>query len=62
MLGFCNATFSAALYPRESTEQKGYDCALSLLRERMSEDELEGALAEGLGWSEERAVEEALRL
>ncbi len=62
LLGYTDAAYAALHAWREPTEQKGYDRAMVALRERLSAEQLKAAFAEGSTWSDERSVEEALRL
>ena len=45
----------------EPTEKWGYDKRMATLRERLSEVEIQDLKAEGATWSEDQAVEEALK-
>ena len=47
---------------REPTEKWGYEKLMAALREHLSEAEIEKLAAEGAAWSEDQAVEEALRI
>ena len=47
---------------REPTEQWGYDKLMAALRETLSEDKIATLGAEGAAWSEDQAVEEALKV
>ena len=47
---------------RESTEKWGYEKLMAALREQLSEAEIEKLAAEGAAWSEDRAVDEALKV
>jgi hypothetical protein len=61
LLGYVDARYAGEGAQREYTEQWGYDKLLAALRETLSEDEIASLLAEGATWSEDRAVETALR-
>jgi tetratricopeptide (TPR) repeat protein len=62
LLGQVDAQYSALGYKRETTEQWGYDKLVTALREQLSEDEIAQLAAEGAAWSEDQAVEEALKV
>jgi len=62
LLGYVDAQYSALGYAREPTEQWGYDKLMTALRETMSADEIAQLAAEGAAWSEDQAVEEALKV
>jgi predicted ATPase len=62
LLGYVDACYTELGAKRESTEQWGYDKLLAALRTTLREDELAPLLAEGAAWSEDRAVEEALKV
>jgi len=47
---------------REPTEQWGYDKLTAALHETLSANEIATLGAEGAAWSEDRAVEEALKV
>lgn len=61
LLGYVDAGFTQMGYKREPTEQWGYDKLLATLHETLREDEIAPLLTEGATWSEDRAVEEALK-
>jgi predicted ATPase/class 3 adenylate cyclase len=62
LLGYVNAEYRALGAERESTEKWGYDKLMAALREKLSEDEITKLAAEGATWSEDQAVEEALKV
>ncbi len=62
LLGYVDTQFKAQGYERESTEKWGRDKLMSALREQLSEAEIEKLAAEGAAWSEDQAVEEALKV
>jgi hypothetical protein len=62
LLGYVDAQYTALGQQREPTEQWGYDKLMSALRETLSEDEIATLGAEGASWSEDQAVEEALKV
>ncbi len=62
LLGYVNAQYSHLEMEREPTEQWGYTKLMAALRERLSEDEVARLGAEGAGWSEDQAVDEALQI
>ncbi len=47
---------------REATEKWGYEKLVAALREQLSEAEIEKLAPEGAAWSENQAVEEALKV
>jgi predicted ATPase/class 3 adenylate cyclase len=59
VLGQVDAQFDALGYHREWSEQWVYDRLLAALREKLSDGEIERLRAEGAGWPEDRAVDEA---
>ena len=62
LLGHVNAQFTGLGYSRESTGKWGYDKLISVLGQQLSAAELERFVAEGAAWSEDQAVEEALKV
>jgi predicted ATPase/class 3 adenylate cyclase len=62
LLGYVDAQYSALGAQREPTEQWGYDKLMTALRETLSADEIARLAADGAAWSEDQAVEEALKL
>jgi predicted ATPase len=62
LLGYVDAQYRELGQEREPTEQWGYDKLMDALRESLSEDEIAALGAEGATWSEDRAVEEALKV
>ncbi|MBV8163215.1 MAG: adenylate/guanylate cyclase domain-containing protein [Candidatus Eremiobacteraeota bacterium] len=62
LLGYVNAVLRATGIGRESTEKWGYDRLMSVLRAQLSDIEIEKLAAEGAAWSEDQAVEEALKM
>jgi|HubBroStandDraft_4_1064222.scaffolds.fasta_scaffold00016_2 tetratricopeptide (TPR) repeat protein len=62
LLGQVDAQYTALGTQREATEQWGYDKLMATLREQLSEDEIAQLAADGAAWSEDRAVEEALKV
>ncbi len=61
MFGFVNARFKVLGYQREYTEQWSYDQLVAKLCEHLSSDEIANLATEGAAWSEDEAVEEALK-
>jgi tetratricopeptide (TPR) repeat protein len=59
--GFVDAAYRALGYKRELTERWGNDKLMGSLSERLSEAEIEKLAADGAAWSEDQAVEEALK-
>jgi predicted ATPase len=62
LLGYVDAQYTGLGMQRETTEQWGYDKLMATLRETLSADEIATLGAEGAAWSEDQAVEEALRI
>jgi len=62
LLGYVDAQFKALGYQREWTEQWSHDKLMAALREQLREAEIERLTAEGAAWSEDQAVEEALKV
>jgi predicted ATPase len=62
LLGYVDAQYAALGMQREPTEQWGYDKLIAALRETLSADEIAALGAEGAAWSEDQAVEEALKV
>ena len=62
LIGYVNMRYKELGAERETTEKWGYDKLTAALREKLSEDEIAKLAAEGATWSEDQAVEEALRL
>jgi hypothetical protein len=62
LLGYVDSQFAALGMWREPTEQHGYDKLTAALSEALSTDEIATLAAEGAAWSEDRAVEEALKV
>ena len=62
LLGYVDAQFTALGMQRELTEQWGHDKLIATLREQLSEDEIAQLASEGAVWSEDEAVEEALKV
>jgi predicted ATPase len=62
LLGYVGAQYIALGLQREPTEQWGYDKLMAALRETLTADEIEALGTEGAAWSEDQAVEEALKV
>jgi predicted ATPase len=62
VLGFVDQATRLRAKHRSTTEQQPYDMAMSALRHAFDDHELSGLLAEGRGWSEDRAAAEAFAL
>jgi predicted ATPase len=62
LLGYVDAQFGELGQQREPTEQWGYDKLVAALREALTADEIATLGAEGAAWSEDQAVEEALKV
>ena len=62
LLGYVDAQYKELGMEREATEKWGYEKLMAALREKLSEREIAKLAAEGGAWSEDQAVEEALKL
>jgi len=62
LLGYVDVQYAALGTQREPTEQWGYDKLVAELCQTLSADEIATLRAEGAAWSEDRAVEEALKV
>jgi predicted ATPase/class 3 adenylate cyclase len=62
LLGYIDARFKALAYQRESTEQWGYEKLMAVLREKLSDAEIDQLAVSGAAWTEDQAVDEALGL
>jgi predicted ATPase/class 3 adenylate cyclase len=62
LLGYVDARYRDLVFEREPTEIWGYDKLMAALREHLSDTEIEKLAAEGAAWSEDQAIEEALKV
>jgi predicted ATPase len=62
VLGYVDAQYVELGLQREATEQWGYDKLIAELHETLSADQIAALEGQGGAWSEERAVEEALKV
>jgi predicted ATPase/class 3 adenylate cyclase len=62
LIGYVDAQYQKLGYERESTEKWSYEKLMAALREQLSDAEIEKLATEGAAWSEDRAVEEALKV
>ena len=62
LLGYVDAQYKELGIEREPTEKWGYDKLMAALREKLSEDDIAKLAAGGAAWSEDQAVEEALKV
>ncbi len=62
LIGYVNEQYKELGNERESTERWGYEKLVAALREQLSEAEIEKLAAEGAAWSEDQAVDEALKV
>ena len=62
LVGYVNAQFKELGYEREPTEKWGYGRLIVALRETLSETETAKLESEEAAWSEDQAVEEALKI
>jgi non-specific serine/threonine protein kinase len=61
LAAYSDAQLKELGWSREPTEKQGYDKLMATLRKQLSEAEIEKLAAEGAAWSEDQAVEEALK-
>jgi predicted ATPase/DNA-binding CsgD family transcriptional regulator len=61
LLGYVNAQYKKLALEREVTEKWGYEKLMIALRDQLNENQIRELEAAGADWSEERAVEEALK-
>ena len=62
LIGYVNVQYKELGNEREATEKWGYENLMAALREQLSEAEIEKLAAEGAAWSEDQAVDEALKV
>ena len=62
LIGYVNVQYREAGSEREFTEKWGYEKLLGALRGQLSDTEREKLAAEGAAWSEDQAIEEALKV
>jgi predicted ATPase/class 3 adenylate cyclase len=62
LIGCVNAQFKELGVERDITEKWGYDRLMAALHEQLSDTQIEKLAAEGAAWSEDQAVEEALKV
>jgi tetratricopeptide (TPR) repeat protein len=62
LLGYVDAQYSQLRAQRQTTEQWGYDKLMAALRETLSADEIAELAVDGAAWSEDQALEEALKV
>ncbi|HVR47931.1 MAG TPA: adenylate/guanylate cyclase domain-containing protein [Candidatus Binatia bacterium] len=62
LVGYVNVQCSELGLERASTEQQGHDKLVEAMRETLSEHEIAKLEAEGATWTEDQAVEEALKV
>ena len=62
LIGHVGERYKELGYEREVTEEWGYENITTALRERLSDSDQAKLATEGAAWSEDRAVEESLRL
>jgi hypothetical protein len=61
LLGYVNEALRKSEFQRQPTEQWSYEQLMAALRERLSEEQIAKLCAEGATWTEDRAIEEALK-
>lgn len=62
LIGYAAEEYRKMGMRRGPTDRWGYDKLLGALRETLSNDEIETLSAEGAAWSEDQAIEEALKV
>ena len=62
LVGYVNVQFEELGYEREATEKWGYEKLMAALHEQLSDAQIEKLAAEGAAWTEDQAVEEALKV
>jgi predicted ATPase/transcriptional regulator with XRE-family HTH domain len=62
LLGYVDTQYDKLGMNRQYTEQWGHDKLLTTLREVLNDSEIKRLAAEGAAWSEDQAIEEALRV
>jgi tetratricopeptide (TPR) repeat protein len=62
LLGFAESIFARFEYVREPTEGICYERLMGLLQKQLREEEIAAMRSEGATWSEEHAIEEALKV
>jgi hypothetical protein len=61
-LGYVDTQYKAPRVASRDNRAMGYDKLTGALREKLSDAEIEKLTAEGAAWSEDQAVEEALKV
>jgi len=62
LLGFAESAFAMVEYVREPTEIICYERLMGLLPKQLREDEIAAMRSEGASWSQNRAIEESLKV
>jgi hypothetical protein len=62
LLGYVDVQYATLGLHRDPTEQLGYDKLMAALRVALGANEIAQLAAEGAAWSEDQAVEEALKV
>ena len=62
LVGYVDAQYKELGYEREATEKWCYEKLMAALCEQLSDAEIEKLAAEGAAWSEDQAVDEALKV
>ena len=62
LIGYVNGQYAELGLEREYTEKWSYEKLVATLREQLSDTEKEKLAAEGAAWSEDQAMEEALKV
>ena len=62
LIGYLNVQCKELGSERDATEKWGYEKLMAALHERLSDALIEKLAAEGAAWSEDQAVEEALKV
>jgi hypothetical protein len=62
LIGYANVQLKELGSEREATEAWGYEKLMAVLRDRLSDAEIEKLATEGATWSEDRVAEQALKV
>jgi predicted ATPase len=62
LIGYVNVQYEKIGTQRESTEKWGYEKLMAEVREQMGDSEIDNLAAEGAKWSENQAIEEAMKI
>ena len=62
LIGYVNVQYKELGMEREATEKWGYEKLMAALHQQLTDAQIETLAAEGAAWSEDQAVEEALKV